>query len=253
MPIHLHVDTAGPLDNRISSDGIRKWRHDNVDSIVLSRAQGGIEICHQIAGPFGTERVGYGCFKAEHGQRAYRRLHELRRGFAWRWCDRSYDLLGGRATERPDKAGDESIQFLRGDVNMGEVVLRPNSPIGTKLGEIRVFTGNRICVGEQRNARDQERGRGDWAPEHRWPSRFRGWSGCARAFQIPACAKRFIDSDQRSLGVSSAKTGDIPSAATACRPEQYRSSAAVHRYWPAVLLAHATFPTIISGAMLAPV
>ncbi len=90
------------------------------------RLEGDIHVGDEIAGALGAERIWHGRLEAEQRHRADGRLQKLR-GRAAR-CRRhgGDDLFGALAAEGGKEAGNETIDIVRSDIDVGGIVLRSN-------------------------------------------------------------------------------------------------------------------------------
>src|SRR5262249_46351163 len=73
MPVELHMDTAWPFNDCVSSNRIIERGYDNVRAGCVGRAYGQIHVRHQIARPFDTKWKRNGCLKPEHRESSDRR------------------------------------------------------------------------------------------------------------------------------------------------------------------------------------
>ncbi len=127
MPIQLRVHTAGPLNDRVSTDRIVEGSDEHVRASCLSGADRFIHIRDQIACTLQAEWIRDGRLEAEHGHRPHWRQDQLRHRAA---LGRSYgeDSLLARCSAKCRKqAGDETIEIFRSHVDMCRVVLRRHS------------------------------------------------------------------------------------------------------------------------------
>ena len=67
VPVQLHVDATGPLDNDIPPDRIVKRIDQYVCASRTSSAGRLIQVRNQIAGPLHTERIGNRRFETKYG------------------------------------------------------------------------------------------------------------------------------------------------------------------------------------------
>src|SRR5580658_6128101 len=125
MPVKLRIHSAGPLDDRISSDRILKRRDNNISAGCTSGADRLIHIRYEIAGSFLAERMRNRCGKAEYGHSPHRSKNQLRYCAA-RGRSHSGDApLRGCAAECRDQTGDETVEVFRSNIDMRCIVLRP--------------------------------------------------------------------------------------------------------------------------------
>src|SRR5262249_3566403 len=124
VPIELRVHTTGKLDNYVAADGIVERRNDDAYAGRAGRANRSVHIRDQIPRPFSTEGIRHRRFKSENRERADGRKHQLRNRTTRCWRYIGDDLLRLASTKCCDDACDEALKIIRGNVDMGRVVLR---------------------------------------------------------------------------------------------------------------------------------
>ena len=130
VPIQLHVYAAGPLHHGILADRVIERRDQNIGAVDLRRADSILQIGHEIARTFHSERIRYGRFESEDRHASHGRQHELRHCLARSRSHREDSLLGRRPTESGHQAGHELVEVFRLDIHVSRVVLRADSKVG---------------------------------------------------------------------------------------------------------------------------
>ena len=135
MPVELHREAAGPLNDRVLADRIVKRIDQYVGAGRTRRFHRLIDVRHEIAGALVAERIGNRRFETEHREHADGRLNVLRRGLAGRRRHREYRARGRLAAERREEAVDERVEIGGRDIHVRGVVLRTHRdarPLGRK-------------------------------------------------------------------------------------------------------------------------
>src|ERR1700722_1949790 len=127
MPVKLHVDSAWPLNDCVTSNRIRKRRYEDISTRRLRRSNSAIEICDKIASPFRAEWIWNGGLETKQRNRAYRCLQKLRTCAARRRRHRDHNFLRAGASKRTKKGLHESVNAFRCHIDMRRVVLWTNS------------------------------------------------------------------------------------------------------------------------------
>src|SRR6201999_1766273 len=111
------------LDNGISSDGVRKWSHKNVGACSASGLDRSIEIGHEVTRSLCAKRIWNRGLEPENRQGTYRSQHQLGHGAARSWRHGEDALFGCGPAESCHKAGDEALEVLGRNVDVGRIVL----------------------------------------------------------------------------------------------------------------------------------
>src|SRR5262249_51542626 len=72
VPIELHVDAAGPLNDDVAADRVGKCRDRHSSTMSACRANGRVYVGYQIAGPFRTKGIRDRGLETKDRQRPYR-------------------------------------------------------------------------------------------------------------------------------------------------------------------------------------
>lgn len=123
VPIELHLQAAGPLDDCIHSDCIFERLDDDLGSGCSRGLNGLIHIGDEVSGALLAEGERNGGLVGEDGERADRSQQVLHLGAAGHGQDIGHAPLGGLASESRDEAVDEGVDVGGSDVDMSSVVL----------------------------------------------------------------------------------------------------------------------------------
>ena len=131
MPIELHTNATRPLDDGIFADRIIERRDQNIGAVDLRRMDSILQIGHEIARTFHSERIRYGRFESENRHASHGRQHELRHCLARSRSHREDPLLGRRPAESGHQAGHELVEVFRLYIHMRVVsYVRADSKVG---------------------------------------------------------------------------------------------------------------------------
>ena len=103
------------------------------------RSAGGVQhrrcqVCHEIARPFGTKRIGDRRLEAEHRKSADWRENEFKCCFAWRGCNSKDSWLRLGSAESRNHAVGEAVEVAGRNVNVSRIVLRAHRRLRGSMG-----------------------------------------------------------------------------------------------------------------------
>ena len=112
MPVKLHVDSAWPLNDCITSNRIWERLHDDISPIRLCGNNSTIEIGDKIASPFRAEGIRNGSLESKQRHCAYRSLQKLGACTARSRRNGDHNLLCAGTSKRTKKGLHEGVNVF---------------------------------------------------------------------------------------------------------------------------------------------